>query len=174
MARSIGLQVPPRDPAAELRARLDNASTEHAEALLAAYEVLQALHERGVLDMLRGALGARDQLLEMVVDTAKTPEAVRAVRNVLFWARVVGSIEPEWFKGLFQAVPEGIAQATAEGDKPAGLWQSWRRIRSEDSLRALAVAVDVLEAFGRHLHALQSEALHRGGGGETMEGEGRI
>jgi len=166
MARSIGLPVPPRDPAAELRARLENASTEHAEALLAAYEVLQALHDRGALDVLRGALGASDQLLEMVVEAAKSPEAVRGVRNVLFWGGVVGSIDPEWFKGLFQAVPDGIAQAAADGDKPAGLWQSWRRIRSEDSLRALGAAVDVLEAFGRHLHALQSEALH--GEGETV------
>lgn len=159
MARSITLQFPPRDPAAELRVRLDRASTEHAEALLAAYEVLQALHDRGVLDILRGVLEAGDELLEMVMNTAKTPEGVRAIRNLLFWGRIVGSIEPEWFKGLFQAVPEGIAQANAEPEKPAGLWQSWRRIRSEDSLRTLAVAVDVLEAFGRHLHSLQSEAL---------------
>jgi hypothetical protein len=34
-----------------------------------------------------------------------------------------------------------------------------QRIRSEDSLRALAAVVDFLEAFGRHLHALQDEAL---------------
>ena len=159
MARPITLESPPRDPAAELRVRLDRASTEHAEALLAAYEVLQALHDRGVLDILRGALGAGDELLEMAVSTAKTPEAIRAIRNLLFWGRILGSIEPEWFKGLFQAIPEGIAQANAEAEKPVGLWQSWRRIRSEDSLRALAVAVDVLEAFGRHLHTLQSEAL---------------
>jgi uncharacterized protein YjgD (DUF1641 family) len=171
MARSIALQFPPRDPAAELRVRLDRASTEHAEALLAAYEVLQALHDRGVLDIVRGALGAGDELLEMVVSTAKTPEGVRAIRNLLFWGRILGCIEPEWFKGLFQAVPEGIAQANAEAEKPAGLWQSWRRIRSEDTLRALGMAVDVLEAFGRHLHSLQSEAL-RNGHGASENGRG--
>jgi uncharacterized protein YjgD (DUF1641 family) len=175
MARSIALLTPPRDPAAELRVRLDRASTEHAEALLAAYEVLQALHDRGTLEIVRGVLGAGDELLEMVVNAAKAPEGVRTIRNLLFWGHIVGSIEPEWFKGLFEAVPEGIAQANAESEKPAGLWQSWRRIRSEDSLRALAVAVDVLEAFGRHLHSLQSEALHNGHGasGNGASGNGR-
>ena len=43
-------------------------------------------------------------------DNAKTPEAIRAIRNLLFWRHILGSIEPEWFKGIFQAIPEGIAQ----------------------------------------------------------------
>jgi uncharacterized protein YjgD (DUF1641 family) len=154
MARPIALEFPPRDPAAELRSRLDNAPAEHAEALLAAYEVLQALHDQGVLDILRGVLSAKDQLLETVVTAADTPEAIRAIRNLLFWRRILGSIEPEWFKGLFQAIPEGIAQATAERDKPVGFWGLLRRVCSKDSLRAMAAAVDFLEAFGRHLHSL--------------------
>ena len=47
-----------------------------------------------------------------------------------------------------------IAQATAERDKAVGLWRLLRRVRSKDSLRAMAAAVDFLEAFGRHLHSL--------------------
>lgn len=155
MARPIALEFPPRDPAAELRFRLEKAPAEHAEALLAGYEVLQALHEQGVLDMLRGALGAKDQILETVVTAANTPESVRAIRNLLFWRKILGSIEPEWFKGLFQAIPEGIAKATAERGKPVGLWGILRRIRSKDSLRAMAAAIDFLEAFGRHLHSIE-------------------
>ena len=155
MAVPIALETSPRDPAAELRSRLENAPAEHAEALLAAYEVLQALHEQGVFEVLRGALNAKDEILDSVVAAADTPEAIRAIRNLLFWRRILGSIKPEWFKGLFQAIPEGIAQATAERDKPVGLWQVLRRVRSKDSLRAMAAAMDFLEAFGRHLHSLE-------------------
>ena len=117
---------------------------------------LQALHEQGVLDILRGALGAKDELIESAVATANTPETIRAIRNLLFWRRILGGIEPEWFKGIFQAIPEGLAQATAERNKPVGLWGILRRIRSKDSLRGMAAAVDFLEAFGRHLHALEA------------------
>lgn len=155
MARPIALNFPPRDPAAELRSRLENAPAEHAEALLAAYDVLQALHEQGVLEILRGLLDAKDNIVATAVTVLNTPEAIRALRNLLFWRRVLGSIEPEWFKGLFKAIPEGIAQATAERDKPVGLWEILRRARSRDSLRAMAAAVDFLEAFGRHLHSLE-------------------
>ncbi len=155
MAQPIALEFPPRDPAAELRSRLENAPAEHAEALLAAYELLQALHEQGVLDILRGVLTAKDQILEIAAAAANTPETIRAIRNLLFWRRILGSIEPGWFKGFFQAIPEGIAKATGERDKPVGLWQILRRACGRDSLRAMAAAVDFLEAFGRHLHSLE-------------------
>jgi uncharacterized protein YjgD (DUF1641 family) len=151
MAQPIPLEIPPRNPRAELRSRLERAPEEHAEAVLAAYEVLQELHNRGALEIMRGALAASDEILEKVVDNARTPEAIRAIRNLFFWRQILGSIEPEWFKGIFQAVPEGIAQATAEREKPVRFFGLLRRLTSKDSLRALAAALDFLQAFGRHL-----------------------
>ena len=157
MAQPIPLEIPPRNPRAELRARLEQAPEEHAEAVLAAYEVLQELHNRGVLDIMRSALAASDELLEKVVDNVRTPEAIRAIRNLLFWRQILGSIEPEWFKGVFQAIPEGIAQATAERDQPVSIFGVLRRLANKDSLRGLAAAVDFLQAFGRHLHSAEGQ-----------------
>ena len=157
MAQPIPLEIPPRNPGAELRSRLEQAPEEHAEAVLAAYEVLQELHNRGVLEIARGALAASDEILEKVVDNVRTPEAIRAIRNLLFWRQILGSIEPEWFKGVFQAIPEGIAQATAERDQPVSIFGVLRRLANKDSLRGLAAAVDFLQAFGRHLHSAEGQ-----------------
>jgi uncharacterized protein YjgD (DUF1641 family) len=156
MARPIPLEIPPRNPRAELQSRLEQAPLEHAEAVLAAYEVLQELHNHGVLEIMRGALAASDEILEKVVDDAKSPEAIRAIRNLLFWRHILGGIEPKWFRGIFQAIPEGIAQATAERDQPVRLFGLLRRLMSKDSLRGLAAAIDFLQAFGRHLHSLEN------------------
>jgi len=156
MARPIPLEIPPRNPRAELQSRLEQAPLEHAEAVLAAYEVLQELHNHGVLEIMRGALAASDEILEKVVDDAKSPEAIRAIRNLLFWRHILGGLEPEWFRGIFQAIPEGIAQATAERDQPVRLFGLLRRLMSKDSLRGLAAAIDFLQAFGRHLHSLEN------------------
>src|SRR5947209_12458760 len=158
MAQPIPLEVPPRNPRAELRSRLEDAPEQHAEAVLAAYEVLQELHDRGVLEIVRGALAASDDILEKVVDNTKTPEAIRAIRNLLFWRQILGSIEPEWFKGIFQAIPEGIAQATAQRDQPVSFFRLLRRLTNKDSLRGLAAALDFLQAFGRHLHSLETHS----------------
>ncbi len=156
MAQPIPLEVPPRNPRAELRARLEQAPEEHAEAILAAYEVLQELHNRGVLEIMRGAVAARDEILEKVVDNARTPETIRTIRNLLVCRQILGSIEPEWLKCISQAIPEGIAQATAQRDKPVRFFGLLRRLTSQDSLRGLAAALDFLQAFGRRLQAAEN------------------
>jgi len=151
MAQPIPLEIPKRDPSEELRARLDQAPAGHAEALLSAYAVLQGLHDSGVLDALRGVLGARDHILETVAAEASTPEAIHAMRNLIYWRRVLGSIEPEAFQAIFQAIPEGMRVATERKGKPPGLWSLIRRLGDRDTLRGLAAALDILRTFGRRL-----------------------
>jgi uncharacterized protein YjgD (DUF1641 family) len=157
MAQPIRFTVPPPDPRVVLRERLEHAPDQHAEAVLAAYDLLQALHDRGILDVTTSALAASDELLAKVVDGVNTPSAIRALRNLLFWQGILGSIEPKWFKGLVEAIPEGLEVATAERDEPVRFWTLLRRAFSADSLRGLAAGVDFLERFGRHLHTLERE-----------------
>jgi len=114
MARPIRFEPLARDARVELRDRLDNAPLEHAEALLSAYEVLQGLQERGILDILKGALSAGDNLLETVVEVAKTPEAIRSVRNLLLLSQLLSNIEPELLGVIVRSIPEGLAQASAK------------------------------------------------------------
>src|SRR6195256_4636214 len=141
MAQPIPFHAPGIDKREALRARLEQAPEKHADAILAAYDLLQALHDRGILDVTTSALRASDELLEKVVDTANTPEAIRAIRNLMFWRQVLGRIEPTWFQGIFQAIPDGLATASAERDEPVRLWKLLRRTVSKNSLRGLAAAV---------------------------------
>src|SRR6266446_10085378 len=105
MSQPIRLEFPPRDARAELQSRLQDAPLQHAEALLSGYEVLQALHDRGVLDLLRGGLGSSDKVLSIVVDAAKTPEAIKATRNLLILSKVVFTLEPDLLENIAKAVP---------------------------------------------------------------------
>jgi uncharacterized protein YjgD (DUF1641 family) len=157
MARPIRFDVPPPDAGVAVRERLERAPQEHADAILAAYDLLQVLHDRGILDITRAALAASDELLEKAIEGVNTPSSIRALRNLVFWQGILGSIEPKWFKGLTEAVPEGLEKATAERDRPVRLWTLLRRALSKNSLRGLAAGVDFLESFGRHLHRLEAE-----------------
>jgi uncharacterized protein YjgD (DUF1641 family) len=158
MAQPIPFHVSPPDPRDALRVRLERAPAEHVEAMLSAYDLLQALHDRGILDVATSALSASDELLDKVVDSADSPNAIRALRNLMFWRQVLGRIEPSWFQGIFQAIPDGLAAATAQRNERLSIWKILRRAMSKDSLRGLVAAVDFLESFGRHLHALEASA----------------
>jgi uncharacterized protein YjgD (DUF1641 family) len=158
MAKPIRFQVPPPDARAVLQERLERAPDEHADAILAGYALLQALHDRGILDVATSALRASDELLATMVDSANTPEAIRAIRNLLFWRQVLGRIEPSWFQGIFQAIPDGLATVTAQREEPVSLWRLFRRAISSDTLRGVAAGIDFLESFGRHLRLLEVSA----------------
>jgi uncharacterized protein YjgD (DUF1641 family) len=151
MAQPIPLELPARDPRAELQARLQSAPLEHAEALLAAYEVLQGLHECGVFDLLRGALGSSDKVLEIIVAAAKTPESLRGVRNALILAKILGTMETELVEGFARSLPEAVALTKAHEAKPPGFWGVFRKFRNRDFRRGLVLVNSLLEAFGRNL-----------------------
>ena len=79
----------------------------------------------------------------------------------MFWRQVLGQIEPAWFQGIFQAIPDGLAAATAQRNESVSIWKILRRATNKDSLRGLVAAVDFLESFGRHLQTLEASAQER-------------
>jgi uncharacterized protein YjgD (DUF1641 family) len=151
MANPIPLELPKRDPREELRARLERAPEEHAEAALAGFEVLQGLHDQGVLELLRGVIGGGDKILEVAVETMKTPEAIRGIRNLLIMAKTLGSIDPVLLEKFAQAVPDAlVGAAKAQATAPPGFWGVLNIFRSGNLRRGLAVVNGLLEAWGRN------------------------
>ena len=160
MAQPIRLEIPPRDARAELQIRLQSAPLQHAEALLSGYDLLQRLHDRGVLDLLRGGLGSSDKVLSIVVDAAKTPEAINATRNLLILSQVMFTLEPELLENIAKAVPNSLAQARKQ--KPLSLWQMFKKMCSQDTRRALGAMLGVVESFGKSLGSVATAKLHPG------------
>jgi uncharacterized protein YjgD (DUF1641 family) len=157
MANPIPLELPKRDPREELRARLEQAPAEHAEAVLAGFEVLQGLHDQGVLEVLRGLLGGSDKILEIAVEATKTPQAIRGIRNLLIMSKTLGSIDPELLEKFTQAVPDAlVGAAKAQETEPPGFWGVLKIFRSSNLRRGLAVVNSLLEAWGRNFSAAKS------------------
>jgi uncharacterized protein YjgD (DUF1641 family) len=149
MGKPIPLQLPPRDPREELRARLDRAPLDHAEALLAGYEVLQGLHDKGILELLRGLLGADSKVLETAATAADAPEAVRAIRNLIVLGRTLAEIDPDLLDGFTLALPEAMREARAQGKEPPGFLAILNKFRSKDLRRGLVAVNSLLEAWGK-------------------------
>ncbi|MGC3971191.1 MAG: hypothetical protein QM775_28785 [Pirellulales bacterium] len=146
MAHPISRPVRSRDPRAELHSRLEAAPEEHAEALLAAYEVLQGLHDRGALELLRGMLGSGDKVLEIAVNAARNPQSIRSLRNLLLLVNMVGEIDPEQLRGITQAVPQALNAAhTAQ---PLSLWRLLSVVWNKNIRRALGIGISLLDAIG--------------------------
>jgi len=122
---------------------------EHSEALLSAFELLQVLHDKGVLSLLRGAVAARDELVGMITATLDAPSSVQAIRNFLLLRQFVGAIPPEVLSSLVEAVRAGGAKE--KPPRAPGLLRLVWRLRREESRHAAAAVLDLLEGFGRNL-----------------------
>jgi uncharacterized protein YjgD (DUF1641 family) len=151
MARPIALELPPRDPREELRKRLEQAPVAHAEALLDSYELLQQLHDHGVFELLRGALGASDKIIETAVDAAKSDESVRAIRNAMILGKMLGAINPD----VLQCVATAASQTLGCYDKPVieppGLFSLLSQFRHKELRRSIALVNRFLEKLGNQI-----------------------
>ncbi|HMH15851.1 MAG TPA: hypothetical protein VK578_22320 [Edaphobacter sp.] len=145
MSQPIPFKARSRDFREELRVRLEQAPADHAEAILAGYEVLQGLHDRGVLELLRGVLGGGDRILEIAVEAAKTPAAIRGIRNLIIMLKLAGSIDPDQ---LHAAMDVGHKQAPS-------LWEIGKRARTDDARRGIETAVALFGIFGAALNEEQ-------------------
>lgn len=148
MANPIAFKPAPVDPKLELQRRLNAAPTEHAEALLVAYDLLQAAHDKGLLDMAAGAVRSKDFILGKIAEYAKLPEGINGIRNLLEAAKILVNIDPEILDGLSRALVRANAEHRRE-EKPPSLLALSRRATSADSRRGLSFVTLLLVALGR-------------------------
>jgi uncharacterized protein YjgD (DUF1641 family) len=148
MAKPIS-SLPPHQNGAGVDRRLREAPQRHADAILSALELLQLLHDRGVLELLRGVVSAGDELVDTLTAAVDNPESLRAIRNFLLLTKFFGSIHPDVLNSVVQTVMEGAERE--KGRRAPGVLQLLRRLRSEDSRHAIAVTLDLLESVGKGL-----------------------
>jgi uncharacterized protein YjgD (DUF1641 family) len=156
MAQPIPLDVSPRNPQRELELKLSRAPEKYAEATLAGYELLQALHDGGVLEALRSTVGGGSKILEQAVTVGSGPEAIQATRNLLLLFKALAEIDPILLSDITRAVPKALVQANAEESRPPGLIKLISIFFNRDFRRGLAAFNDLLIVFGRNLAANKS------------------
>jgi uncharacterized protein YjgD (DUF1641 family) len=149
MAEPILLKLPARDPREELFLKLENAPQEHAEALLATYDVLQGLHDKGLLELAKGALGSGEKVLEILVEAGDSPEVIRGIRNFIILTKLFATLEPKLLEHLAEAVPKALVEAKTE--KPLGLVGLLGKATNSDSRRIMTILIRVIESLGKDL-----------------------
>jgi uncharacterized protein YjgD (DUF1641 family) len=149
MAAPILLKIPPQDPREALYRRLENAPKEHAEALLAACDVLQGLHDKGLLEIAKGALGSGEKILEILVEAGNSPEVIHGIRNFIILTKLFAALEPKLLEHLAGAVPNALVEAKTE--KPLGLLRLMSKATNADTRRILTIMIRVMESLGKDL-----------------------
>jgi uncharacterized protein YjgD (DUF1641 family) len=137
----------PVDARVDLIKKVEGAPVEHAEAVLATYELLQQLHAKGILELLTGLLTAGETVVNHVVGIISSPQAVTATRLGLMMVNLLGSIDAD-----------KISTALAAGSKePPSLLAMGKQATWKEARRAMAVGLGLLTAFGEALEKQKPE-----------------
>jgi uncharacterized protein YjgD (DUF1641 family) len=137
----------PRNSREDLIRKVEQAPVEHAEAVLAAYDLLQRLHEKGMIDLLNGLLSAGDTVVDRVVDVISSTEVVTALRMALTFVNLLSVIDPDELHTV-------ISNA---GKETPSLLTIGKQATSKDARRGMAAAVGLLGVFGAALGKQQTE-----------------
>jgi len=139
----------PNNSRTDLIRKVEQAPVEHAEAVLAAYDLLQRMHEKGLIDLLNGLLSAGDTVVERVVDLISSREMVTALRMALMLGNLPNSIDPDELHTV-------ISNA---GKETPSLFAIGKQAASKDARRGMAAAVSLLELLGKALHSQPTKNL---------------
>jgi uncharacterized protein YjgD (DUF1641 family) len=150
MAKPIAFKPITVDFKADLQRRLEKAPEEHAAALLAAYDVLEAAYDEGLLDILHGMIASKDAILSTLSRYAREPEGITGIRNLLTAAKILAELDPEVLEHVSKAMTSATKDYKRE-QTPPSLFQLAKRANSEDSRRGLSFMTLILSSLGRSL-----------------------
>jgi len=133
----------PQNSRDDLVRRINQAPVEHAEAVLAAYDLLQRLYEKGMIDLFNGLLSASDTVIDRMADVVSSKEAISALRVALIFGRLLTSIDPDKLSAVLSSVSKETPSLLSIG----------KQATSKDARRGMATAVGLLNVFGEALNA---------------------
>ena len=150
MAKPIAFKPVTVDFKADLQRRLERAPDEHAAALLAAYDVLEAAYDEGLLDILHGMIASKDMIITTLSRFASQPEGVAGIRNLLTAAKILTELDPKVLDHISKAMASASEEHKQE-QTPPSLFQLAKRATSEDSRRGISFMTLILSSLGKSL-----------------------
>ena len=137
----------------DLIRRIEAAPATHAEAVLAAYALLEQLHDKGLLELATGLLSAGNTIIERLVDVVSAKESIDALRVIASLAKLFGKIDVDALLKALEDAP----------DAPPSYWRIGKQLNTRDARRALAAGARVLNIAGAALNSAAKTGLQSEG-----------
>ncbi len=163
MAKPTNVVTRPQETAEEARASaletLLEGASDRSGALLETLALLEALHERGVLDAMVAFFQRGDDVLRLVVDRLDQPAYSDGIRNALTLTQSLAAFDQETLATTQRMVTGGIrAFASAQPPaKPLGVFDLLRALKDPDVSAGLTAALALLKGIGAAQRQRQEE-----------------
>ena len=129
-------------------AEIQEALSEHKTAILETIDVLQGLHDRGILPLLNSLLKEGDKVLAIIVKELNKEQNSRVLENLVQLALLIGSLDLDRLKPITDGVNAGLQEAAAQSDEQTSLLSLWKSLRDPEVQRAISILLNLLKGMG--------------------------
>lgn len=130
---------------------VENALIENKESILELLQMLNHMHDRGILSLLTGLFGQGDKVMDILVKKADTPETANTLKNLLLMVGVLGTINVKQLEPILLKVNSGIARVAEEKDtdEKTGVFDIMRSLKDPEINRSVTLLLNFLKGMGQ-------------------------
>jgi|SRR5271156_5132062 len=144
MAQAVAFRkFTPENSREDLARRIREAPADHAEAILAAYELLEKLHDAGLLSLASGVISAGNAIIDRLAVVADSQQAVVALRAALIFGSILNTLDADELHKAMQVEA-----------KNASLFCILKGLTTKESRQVAMIGVNLLNVIGKALGKL--------------------
>jgi uncharacterized protein YjgD (DUF1641 family) len=125
----------------------------HSDGLKQTIELLQELHESGIMEIVVSLLRAKEKVAKIAIDQMVRPPVTNTINNAMAAAGALSEMEPDTTKKLVKSLSMGIVRAEEgikNGEK-VGILDLLKVLKDPDINRTLVFGLNLLKGMGEGL-----------------------
>ena len=141
MAQAVGFRkFTPENSREDLARRIREAPADHAEAILAAFDLLEKLHDAGLLSLASGVISAGNKIIDRLADVADSPQAIVAFRAALTFGSILNTLNAD-----------ELHKAMQVQKNDASLFRIIKGLTTKESRQVAMIGVNLMNVIGKAL-----------------------
>lgn len=146
MAQAVDFRrFTPSNSREDLARQILEAPTEHADAILAALNLLQKLHDTGLISLASGLISAGSSIINRFAAVADSQQAVTGLRTALILGSILNTLDPN-----------ELHKAMQVSQKDVSLFAILKGLMTKQARLAAMIGVNIINVFGKALAKLNA------------------
>lgn len=128
-------------------------AAENSAGLKQTIELIQELHESGILEILVSLVQAKEKVAKIAIDQMVRPPVTNMINNGMAAAGALSEVDPEFTKKLVTGLTSGMKKAEdgLKSGQKAGVIDLLKAMKDPDINRTILFGINLLKGIGEGL-----------------------
>lgn len=136
---------------------IEDSLLKNKQALLDTLDLVQHMHDRGIISLLSGLFAEGDKVLQILIKKMDSKETANTLKNLLLMVGVLGTINVKQLEPILLKLNAGIARVAEDKDhdEQIGYFDIVKSLKDPEINRSIAFFFDFLKGMGSETSHLE-------------------